>query len=263
MKQSLALILAVVLTLSLAACGGDGTGSNTTPGDGKEDRTSTPGGEENNTAIESNEHTHTVEVLPAVEATCTKSGLTEGKTCSECGEVIVEQEMVPALGHTTNTGTCERCGQSFGIWEMYYYVDEFNEPTEDWYIVNNDPVTGTFSNSATTNSDLALLVTYDYQNRIAFILYEYGKYQVKNVWDTEAYRIVMRTPDGTDHEMKGYIYENGDRLVLDDSYVDDVISALTGDGEISFYMQSERHETTRYLFTISASNFADKYNSVT
>ena len=46
-----------------------------------------------------------VEVLPAVPATCEKDGLTEGKRCTECGETIVEQEVVKATGHKWDKGT--------------------------------------------------------------------------------------------------------------------------------------------------------------
>ncbi len=59
-----------------------------------------------------------VKTLAAVDATCTNTGLTEGKECTDCGEVLVKQTVVPALAHTeviidaeapdcTNTGLTE------------------------------------------------------------------------------------------------------------------------------------------------------------
>ena len=39
-----------------------------------------------------------------------------------------------------------------GLWSVNYYVDDFQQPTEEWYITNETSFTGTFSNSATTNS---------------------------------------------------------------------------------------------------------------
>ena len=43
---------------------------------------------------------HKVVTDAAIAATCTKSGLTEGKHCSICNEVLESQDTIPALGHT-------------------------------------------------------------------------------------------------------------------------------------------------------------------
>ena len=81
---------------------------------------------------------HTEEMIPAVAATCTEAGLTEGKKCSVCGEILAAQEVIPALGHkyveeetapTCNRGgytthTCTLCGDS--------YVDSYVEPSHNY-----------------------------------------------------------------------------------------------------------------------------------
>lgn len=85
MKKLLALLLAVMIALSLSACG-------------------IPEGEQ------SLSHTHTIVTIPAEEATCTETGLTEGEKCSTCYEIIIEQQTVPALGHEWSNYECERCG---------------------------------------------------------------------------------------------------------------------------------------------------------
>ena len=42
---------------------------------------------------------HTEVVVPAVAPTCTESGLTEGKKCSVCDTIFVEQQQIAAKGH--------------------------------------------------------------------------------------------------------------------------------------------------------------------
>ena len=50
---------------------------------------------------------HTEVIDAAVAATCTTTGLTEGKHCSVCGTVIVAQTEIPALGHSYNAVVTE------------------------------------------------------------------------------------------------------------------------------------------------------------
>lgn len=44
---------------------------------------------------------HTEEVIPAVAATCTRVGKTEGKKCSVCGEILVKPENVEPIDHVS------------------------------------------------------------------------------------------------------------------------------------------------------------------
>lgn len=61
---------------------------------------------------------HTEAIDEAVAATCTGTGLTEGKHCSVCNTILVKQEKVAALGHDMQKeiaevpATCEKSGVS-------------------------------------------------------------------------------------------------------------------------------------------------------
>ena len=78
---------------------------------------------------------HTPVVDAAIAATCTESGLTEGKHCSVCGEILVEQTVVTATGHNYvakitapsctargyTTYVCSRCNDT--------YVEDYTDIT--------------------------------------------------------------------------------------------------------------------------------------
>lgn len=204
---------------------------------------------------------HTTVTEEAVEPTCTAAGHSAGSYCSDCGEVFTATETIEALGHTTDTGTCERCGVSFGKWTVRYYVDAFNQPTDEWYIITKSTISGTFSNSATTNSNLGVEVLYDFEGEITFFLYEYGRSQVKNSSSryVDEYDITMRAADGTDYSLTGTIYCGGDRLFIDDAYRNIVLNALRGEGTVSFLIVKSDRTTTQYLFSVEASNFGEVY----
>ncbi|MBE6654395.1 MAG: hypothetical protein E7608_02915, partial [Ruminococcaceae bacterium] len=89
---------------------------------------------------------HTVVIDKSVTPTCTATGLTEGKHCSACGEILVPQEIVEALSHSYNavvtaptctekgytTHTCA-CGDSY----VDSYVDALGHKFGQ-YISNDD-----------------------------------------------------------------------------------------------------------------------------
>jgi|GEM_PF-1384055 Bacterial surface proteins containing Ig-like domains len=70
------------------------------------------------------EHKHVEEVVPGKAATCTETGLTDGKKCSVCGEILEAQKEIPALGHDYKNGTCTRCAAA----DPNYKPEEPDEP---------------------------------------------------------------------------------------------------------------------------------------
>ena len=194
------------------------------------------------------------------EATCDEAGVIGQVKCEVCGAVIEEEKNVPALGHTTDNGVCERCGLYIGgIWETRYYVDEFDQPTNEWYISSKELFIGKFSNSATTNSKLTVKMLID-KDDITIFLYEYDMYPVKNPWSSaDEYDITIRTSSG-DKYLTGTMYSDGDRIFIDSQHISSVIQALRGGDEIMFHIASENMDT--YLFSVMPANFADEYDSI-
>ncbi|MBO5338283.1 MAG: leucine-rich repeat protein [Clostridia bacterium] len=130
MKTKLISIVLIVLTLIICSMV-TGCNKNTDTGTSTitetETSTNTDTNDETNTATGSNTstntdipvHEHTEEIIPAVEPTCTEAGLTKGKKCSECGEILVEQAVVDAFGHTeiiitATEPTCTKVGLTEG-----------------------------------------------------------------------------------------------------------------------------------------------------
>jgi hypothetical protein len=62
---------------------------------------------------------HNTQVVKGKAATCTESGLTDGKTCTVCKKVVLAQQTLPALGHSTVNqaaipATCTESGMTAG-----------------------------------------------------------------------------------------------------------------------------------------------------
>ena len=148
-----------------------------------------------------------------------------------------------------------------GIWELGYYVDEFNIPTDEKYIRNILPFRGTFSNSATTNSELLVRVLFD-KDGFSIMLYEYGDYLVKNSYSSEdqRYYVTLLTPNGNKIPFDGIMKAGSDRITFSTLVDKSIKSFLDVGGTIRFYIVNSDYETESYLFSIENSdNFDDLY----
>ena len=148
-----------------------------------------------------------------------------------------------------------------GIWEIAYYIDQFGNPTKQAYIKNRMPFVGTFSNYATQNSPLNVVLLISTPEDICIVLYEYaGKNPVKSssweVYDVEAQsnelgQVALRAAN------------RSDRLSFDKANSKVMHSILTKGGRIQFYIQKEKTPTTQYRFTIDDADWYDNaYNQL-
>ena len=123
--KMLALVVSLVMVLSLFACGEDTTTitdatATNAPTEEKteaptEEKTEAPTSEK----TEAPGCTHEEVAIEGKAATCTEAGLTEGKKCAKCEEILVPQEEIPAMGHTEETlaavaPTCQATGLTEG-----------------------------------------------------------------------------------------------------------------------------------------------------
>ena len=80
---------------------------------------------------------HTEELIPGKAPTCTETGLTEGKKCSVCGEIITAQQTIPASGHDFEDGNCTVCGEADPDYVEPEKPTDPEEPTDP--VIPDDP----------------------------------------------------------------------------------------------------------------------------
>lgn len=159
---------------------------------------------------------------------------------------------------------------STSTWQIQEFVDEFNDPTGDKYIVAG-PFEGTFSNSATSNSELLAYVFCD-GNNLWIELHEYGTFRVVNTFSrSKQYNVAIKvTLDHLDFTssrfyFKGIISGGSDRLyVSDDMYLSDFASSIVSSEVNGVTYENiidvlKRSKDVKFAIS-SADKSLDKYN---
>jgi hypothetical protein len=140
-----------------------------------------------------------------------------------------------------------------GIWEVSYYVDEFGERTKESFIRNTDLISGTFSNTATQNSDLNVKFLISDPSDISIMLYEYARNNPVKAYSSKSYQVLIQDKDGERHKLRAENYS--DRLSFSKATSRQVHNILMKGGAVKFRIYETETPTTQYDFTIRNSDW--------
>lgn len=146
------------------------------------------------------------------------------------------------------------------IWKIKYYIDSFGDFTDEGYITNSQVISGSFSNSATTNSELGVSFLITDKDNLAIMLYEYMRNTP--VKDDGLYIVTIK--DATNNIYKLNTFNHSDRLVftgsgyydktgnnlIEKSHARMMWNILIKGGEVKFRIEKADRSTTTYNFSI-------------
>jgi len=167
--------------------------------------------------------------------------ISEGELVAETNMDAEEKERI-RLANLNNTG----------IWTVRYYVDDFGEATTVGYITNTRRIRGSFSNSATQDSELDVTIAISTRDKVSIQLYEYaGSNPVKDI--STFYNVLIQDKNGDRYNLRAKNYS--DRLVFDKADSREVDTILYRGGLIKFMITEQERRSTQYNFTIQNADF--------
>lgn len=142
-----------------------------------------------------------------------------------------------------------------GIWRVGYYTDEFGEPTKKGYIRNTSLIRGTFSNTATQDSDLDVTFLISNSSDISIQLYEYAGNNPVKAYSPDSYTVLIQDKDGNRLKLRAVNYS--ERLSFEAAESRQVHNALLKGGSLKFRITENDTPTTQYEFSIENADWYD------
>ena len=95
---------------------------------------------------------------------------------------------------------------SFAQWEIGNYVDEFGEETEERFL--HQTVSGTFSNSATTNAKCAYFIEHNKKEKVLGIsIYPYDGNSMESFYEDTFQDVKIKKPSGEVVTIEAFCFE--------------------------------------------------------
>ena len=175
------------------------------------------------------------------------------QTCISCG-----MTSGAALGHTANSGTCQRCGKTLNLWSVGNAFNPLTGTFGEKYLTTQ--ASGTFLNNANMLSKLVVSMRVT-SHSISFTLYEQGSYLVMSKTYSTC-DIIIRDSDKQIYNLSGTMVAGSVNIDVDSSYVNTILSALQTSTSVRFYLSISSKSSNFYEFTVETNNFAELYSEI-
>jgi len=135
---------------------------------------------------------------------------------------------------------------SFAQWDIGYYLDDFGEETEERFL--HQTVSGTFSNSASTNAKCSYFIEHSKVEEMLFIsIYPYGRSLKESFYDDTFQDVKIKKPSGEVVTIEAFCFD-GMIYFSEEEYVQ-LMDAIKERGEYKVYMKYKTDSTqSRYRF---------------
>ena len=134
------------------------------------------------------------------------------------------------------------------IWRVGHYQDKFGEPTKKGYITTQTPIQGTFSNSATQDSELLVSLLLNSNQEANIQLYEYARNNPVKAYSPDEYEVNVKDKDGKVLNLTATNYS--DRLSFEKVASKKLHNAFLKGGKLQFVIRESDTPTTIYKFAL-------------
>ena len=136
----------------------------------------------------------------------------------------------------------------YSQWERGNYVDDFGEKTEEVFF--HQTVSGTFSNSASTNAKCSYFIEHNKDGEMLFIsIYPYGRSLKESFYDDTFQDVKIKKPSGEVVTIEAFCFD-GMIYFSEEEYVQ-LMDALKERGEYKVsmkYKTDDTHSSYRFKF---------------
>ena len=175
-------------------------------------------------------------------------------------------ERTKQLDDNTSQTNNQNNSNTFGIWEIRNFVDDFGEPTKERHITTKKTISGKYSIFSSNNVDMQVYIAIVSKEKIAIQFKDWSGSLISKGGYTISYKVLVQDSESERYTLSASNYNSGynsDWLYFSYSEAKIMYNILLKGGTIKFKIYSDDLLNHEYSFTIdNANGLENAYNKL-